>query len=144
MRIPAVTIVVLAAGAVPALAGTESPDAAPVGAYQISAGGGAGVWRLDTRTGALSYCWVHNIADALAFVAEKAQKDDPFEAIIDADRLGLPAAVPPGRTGATPGQGIDLDRLGISREEIARLVATKKAGEPPPSVLVVSCSSGRQ
>ena len=126
MRTPVVVIATLVSGAAFAEPASGSPDAPPVGAYQISAGGGGtGVWRLDTRTGDLAYCWVHDIAEGLALVAEDAEKGDPFADINASIKFGLPP-----------------DR--ISKEELEQLAAAKKAGKPLPSVLVVSCSSGRQ
>ncbi len=90
MRTLVVVVATLVSGAAFAEFGSGSPDA-PVGAYQISAAGnGTGVWRLDTRTGALSYCWVHDIAEGLALVAEDAAKDDPFAAMDASIKLGLP------------------------------------------------------
>jgi len=99
----------------------------PSGAYQISAvGGGGGVWLLDTRSGSLSYCWEHDIADELAsaFLAEEAVKPgNRYNDIAAASRAGIVSD--------------------ISEEEFARLAAAKKAGNPLPSVLAISCSSRR-
>jgi hypothetical protein len=126
LRTPVVVIATLVAGGAAAEpASGSSPDAPPVGVYQISAAaGGTGVWRLDTRTGDLSYCWVHDIAPALAVVAEDAKKEDPFAARDSAMGFGLSPAT--------------------TKEGLGELAAVKKAGRPPLSFLVVSCSSRRQ
>jgi hypothetical protein len=125
MRTLVVVVATLVSWAAFAESTSGSPDT-PVGAYQISAAGdGAGVWRLDTRTGALSYCWARDIAEGLALVAEDAAKGDPFAAMDASIKFGLRS-----------------DRM--SKEELEQLAAAKKAARPLPSVLVISCSSGRQ